>query len=507
MPRRHPLVLAAAVGLAGTLLHVPPAAATTYPPVRVQAETGTLGGTCGDGQAQSVYTLATGETVVFLGGGSCAITFGSTIDEGAVAVRWFGGGHNGAVCGRFATVRNGTQVATTGRTCSTAGATSPDWQVATLPRHAMAPGQFQLVWVPETAWHDAHVDWVDLDDYLVVRQAESSTFSGSCDGQPVAAHPAPTGETVVTLGGTGCTLQFGTAGPNWVFEVRWYGDDYANQICGHFSARYFSTEFGRTKRTCSVGGGLPDWEVAAFSVNDMPSFFHLVWVPEVAWHDANVDWVSTGWTNGGEAVSELTPAAYDFGMRAVGSNTDRGFTLKNLGDGPMYVSQSDMWLGHLGTVFTIPVDNCVGKVVWPGQSCTVVVRFNPQWASRVEEYVRVQASGGMVWSDVAGDADEYDPESAITTANGAVIPSTGTVAGTATDERSGINVVKVTFTDLAGYATTVTATTTCSNTSRLSCSWSAPVPLAPGRYTVNSRAWDRVGHQETPGPSVTVTVV
>ena len=504
MPRWSSVVLAAVLGTAGTLVQVPPAAASG-PPVRLQAEHATLGSACGDGQAQTVHTITTGETLVFLGGSSCTLTFGSTIDEGAIAVRWFGGGTTGTVCGKFAVSRDGTELGRTPQTCSVAGGATPDFEVAAFPFHRTSPGQFQLTWIPDTWWQDAHVDWLDLADDLIVREAENGTFGGTCDGQPVEAHPAPTGETVVTLGGTGCRIQFGTAGPNWVFDVRWYAGG-STLVCGHFSARYFSIEHARTRRTCSNAGGLPDFEVATFTVNDMPSFFHLVWVPEVATADAHVDWVSTGWTNGTAPAAEVTPATIDFGMRAVGSSTDRAVTVRSIGTGPMFVAESRFWDFHSGTTFTIPVDNCAAKVLWPGQSCTVVVRFTPDWAGQVTDSVRVFTAEGMYWTDLVGDADEWAPESAFTTGNGAVIPSTGTVAGTATDERSGVAQVKVAFTDLAGRTTEATATTSC-NAARLSCSWSAPVPLAPGRYTVTSTAYDRVGHVESPPPSITVTVV
>ena len=505
MSRRLSLVLAAALGAAGTLFHVAPAAAT-LPAVRLQAETATLGSSCGDGQAQHVYPLATGERVVFLGGSNCALTFGTTIDDGATAVRWFGGGHTGAVCGVFATVRNGTEIARTARTCSTAGSAGPDFQLATFPRHAMSQGPFQLVWIPETWWLDAHVDWLELDDQIFVRQAEGSTFSGSCDGQPVAPHTVPTGETVVTLGGAGCQLQYGTAGPNWVFEVRWYGTGYANLICGYFSAQYFTTEFARTNRTCSMGGGDPDFEVATFSVNDMTSLFQVVWVPENPTWDANVDWVSTAWTNGTEPAAQVTPAAVDFGMRAVGSTTDRTVTVRSIGTGPLFLAESSMWYVPGNTVFTPHVDGCARKVVWPNQTCSVVVRFAPDWAWEQEEVLLLKTSEGLHWAELSGDADEWVPGSTITTAPGAIIAATGTVNGTADDERAGVSHVAVTFTDLAGYSTTATATSSC-NTGRLHCTWSVPVPLAPGRYTVNSRAYDRVGHVETPGQTITVNVV
>lgn len=119
-------------------------------------------------------------------------------------------------------------------------------------------------------------------------------------------------------------------------------------------------------------------------------------------------------------------------------------------------------------------------------------------------------SVASVTVEITDNDDAAAPVSTFTTGNNAILrfPPLGNdvVAGSSTDSLSGIASVEVTFQPLIGSATSPTETVTCPNANRLSCTWTAPLP-GPGIYMVNTRATDRNGNVETPGPTITIIVV
>lgn len=114
-------------------------------------------------------------------------------------------------------------------------------------------------------------------------------------------------------------------------------------------------------------------------------------------------------------------------------------------------------------------------------------------------------------------------------AAGVVHPS-DQLSGWATDGFSGVAKVMVTYAPAIGSSTpvpvtiscdpstpscsvgasvpssSVRATVTCYDPSRLSCYWFADVPRAPGAYAVTIKATDRAGNTEWPGTNQVITV-
>ncbi|MHB8511686.1 MAG: hypothetical protein ACYDCC_05850 [Actinomycetota bacterium] len=93
--------------------------------------------------------------------------------------------------------------------------------------------------------------------------------------------------------------------------------------------------------------------------------------------------------------------------------------------------------------------------------------------------------------------DTTPPTTSVSTADGAILgaPIMGDqVQGTATDDRSGIDHVLVTFTPPAAFGKpfTTRAWLQC-DSSQLNCTWSAQAPQAPGPYTVDVLTVERSG--------------
>jgi len=90
--------------------------------------------------------------------------------------------------------------------------------------------------------------------------------------------------------------------------------------------------------------------------------------------------------------------------------------------------------------------------------------------------------------------DTTPPLVAFMTASGSVV--TSTVDGTASDTKSGIEEVVVTYADTMGGTTHVVAVVHCSDTTRRSCTWSATVPTTLRvSYTAVATATDRSGNK------------
>jgi hypothetical protein len=292
----------ATVGLTG--LAVTPAFAAT----RLQAENATLENpNCGDGAAEFTHTTATGETVLFMGGEGCTATFNTSSPATANQVRWFAGGINGQVCGTFGITVNGVEVTRTASSCSQSGATPDNFQLATFPSgNSIAAGNFKLVWHPSGATgYDAHVDWIEItpQSSTVRAQAENATLENpNCgDGAAEFTHTTATGETVLFMGGEGCTATFNTSSTASATQVRWFAGGINGQVCGTFGITVNGVEVTRTASSCSQAGATPDnFQLATFpSGNSIAAGnFKLVWHPSGATgYDAHVDWIE--YTTGG----------------------------------------------------------------------------------------------------------------------------------------------------------------------------------------------------------------
>jgi hypothetical protein len=300
--RRALLALAGTVGASLVLGYAAaPASAQTV----LEAENASWGGSCGsENQPESTHTASGGATVVFLGGDGCAVTFSASQASTVEEVRWYGGGTSGPICGTFAVVQNGTELARTASSCSTGGASPDDFKTPAFPANTVQTGSFQIVWHPSTAWHDAHFDWTAVaPSGTTRREAESASFGGTCgsEAQTESSHSTSSGATVVFLGGDGCAITFSTSAATNVRQVRWYGGGTSGPVCGTFAVVQSGTELARTASSCSTGGANPDdFQAPAFPSNNAGSgSFQLVWHPTTAWQDAHVDWVETTAGSGG----------------------------------------------------------------------------------------------------------------------------------------------------------------------------------------------------------------
>lgn len=128
----------------------------------------------------------------------------------------------------------------------------------------------------------------------------------------------------------------------------------------------------------------------------------------------------------------------------------------------------------------------------------------------------------LVAAPAAAGPDRKPPRVTFTTPEDAVLvgPPTpteaGQVRGRATDRRSGVRKVVVTFcpgsrtadggwtcgSDLTDPRPIVSrrAALSCANGKKRSCDWAAPAPIHPGRWLVFAAATDRAGNERSRGP-------
>lgn len=491
---------AVTLAAAGALVPTTNAAATGV--VRLEAEHATLGPTCA-GQAQYTYTNAAGDTLVFLGGDGCVVTSGTAVAAPLVDLRWHGQA-TATVCGVFVAKQLGTERSRTARTCSAAGA----FTTATFGTSSLQPGPFELLWDPETASHDAHVDWLTVSGDEVRTEAENATPApGSCYFETHSIHTLSTGETVVFHPGANCAVTYEATEPTWLLRMRWFGGGTTGLVCGTFAVYTGIYEAARTHRTCSLGGSTPDWQIATFPINVAPagSTFHVRWDPD-GHHglDAHVDWVETTTGAPGAAAVAVSPSTLDFGLRSAQSvSAPQSLTYTSTDAAPFYVRSVAVGPRHFG----VTSQSCSGRWFWQGQTCTVSIRHQPEWGGDHTATVYVDTSLGMRTLTVTGRADEYPPESEFDTQPGVtLIRGTHVVVGESDDELAGVDEARVVWRNALGQSTTVSATLTCA-ADRLDCTWTAPLPTVPGTYTATAQARDAVGHWESPGPSIHATIV
>lgn len=118
-------------------------------------------------------------------------------------------------------------------------------------------------------------------------------------------------------------------------------------------------------------------------------------------------------------------------------------------------------------------------------------------------YVAHQATGTLDQVNPDGShsaADDHTPPVTTTTSTNPYPPGSS-LTGTATDDMSGVSKVEVAFTttNVAPSAAGNLASLSC-DTNHLSCTWSYPVPSAPGTYYAWTRGFDR--NADAFGPSV-----
>jgi lysophospholipase L1-like esterase len=327
---------------------------------RTQAENGSFGPACGDGsQPESTHATATGETVLFMNGDGCYVSFSTSSTTTIERVRWYAGGAAQQICGTFGVETASGEVARTATSCSVGGATPDDFQLATFASGTQVPaGSFKIVWHPQGGtWYDAHVDWVEYTPVSSTTryEAENGTFGPPCgDGsQSEFTHGTGTGETVLFMNGDGCYVSFSSSAAHTPKQVRWFGGGQAGQICGTFAITQGSTEYARTAQSCSVGGASPDdFRLATFPAVSVPSgAFSIVWHPAGGtWLDAHVDWVET--VAGGGSTPPTAPANDNFANAT---------TVQTLPSGPMSANTAGATkeTGEPGQCGTTPITNTV----------------------------------------------------------------------------------------------------------------------------------------------------
>ncbi|MFN2609531.1 MAG: hypothetical protein ABR507_01445, partial [Actinomycetota bacterium] len=110
--------------------------------------------------------------------------------------------------------------------------------------------------------------------------------------------------------------------------------------------------------------------------------------------------------------------------------------------------------------------------------------------------------------------DAIAPVSTINVQTPATLHPGELITGSVTDDYSGLDGVRVTFTSALG-TTTKDASVTCSAT-LLSCTWTTSAPVARGIYDIQVQGIDRAGTMEqawsptakgTTGPHVVATVL
>lgn len=204
----------------------------------------------------------------------------------------------------------------------------------------------------------------------------------------------------------------------------------------------------------------------------------------------------------------LDHAEVAFGDRVVGSESEpEPVAITNTGTEPLRVRSVEVGGDDAGD-FAAPSD-CDGSLE-PGETCTASVTFAPTATGRREAELRVEtdARGSPHTISLVGTGvrDDDPPSTAFTTIDNAVVGSgTESIEGTTEDDVSGVETIAVTFT-MPGRTEQAEVSLACGDEGR-ACTWTARAPLVPGAYEVTARATDRAGNAESPGPSISVTVV
>lgn len=213
---------------------------------------------------------------------------------------------------------------------------------------------------------------------------------------------------------------------------------------------------------------------------------------------------------GGMPATTVTPSTMYFGDVRVGSSGSQTITVRSSGTTDTTVSSVDVSLNP--DIYSIGYDDCTGFPMRTGQSCSIVVTFRPIEAGARAGEVRIVSDAGTDYVALNGNGianpDVTAPRSYFYTADNATLQLGDLVYGRSDDDRSSISTVIVTFTwltlPLLGPTTSPATFDASGATWR---TWSVRPPQVPGQYRVTVRATDSAGNQETPGSSITITVV
>lgn len=210
----------------------------------------------------------------------------------------------------------------------------------------------------------------------------------------------------------------------------------------------------------------------------------------------------------GSPLVSVTPSPLPFGSFLVEtSSAPLKVTVKNNGSAPFTVNGVSIGGANAGD-FSKSSDPCTGQTLWPGMSCLVDVTFRPSATGTRSASLSVAntAAGSphTIQMSGSGFTDAAPPVTSFRTQNGAIsLGFPGQLFGESADDITGVSSVTVTWTSSNW---TQSSTVTCDG-NPLTCSWGAFNPIIPGTYIVRARARDAFGNQESPGPSITITVI
>lgn len=207
----------------------------------------------------------------------------------------------------------------------------------------------------------------------------------------------------------------------------------------------------------------------------------------------------------------VSPSSLAFGSVLVGRTAGpTTITMSNTGTASLALGAASVGGANAGD-FILSADACGVTTLAAGSSCTLRISFSPPepGARAASLSISSNATGSPHVLALSGTGffDTTAPVSAFTTpANAVVLAGVGNVAGTVTDDASGVASLAVSFVPLVGTPSVGSGGLVC-HAVRTSCSWTATVPLIPGLYAVTVRGTDASGNAESPGPTRTIIVV
>ena len=120
----------------------------------------------------------------------------------------------------------------------------------------------------------------------------------------------------------------------------------------------------------------------------------------------------------------VSPSSKDFGVVFAGSTSTAVLTVTNLGVVPIGPIANSI---NAGNIFTITADACAGKIIPPGSTCTVAVKFAPTYNVGYAETLSTEAPGYHAEASISGrgraqlalapSAKDFGPVRAGTTAS------------------------------------------------------------------------------------------
>ncbi len=212
----------------------------------------------------------------------------------------------------------------------------------------------------------------------------------------------------------------------------------------------------------------------------------------------------------GSPLMNVSPQPLTFEPRLVNTTSAaKQVTVKNNGAAQLTVTGVSI-NGTNASEFTKVSDACGGQTLWPGMSCLVGVTFRPVAAGARTATLSVSStatgSPHSITLNGTGVVDAAAPVTSFRTSDGALsLGFPGQVFGQSSDDYTGVAGVIVRF-ESENWTEQKSASLTCTG-GNLSCSWGAYNPIIPGTYTVRAWATDAIGNTESPGPTITITVL